>query len=125
MEPSDKEGIYYIVFRDSELDTWMMRRLRKGFKHCLAVTQSQGKQFWIIIDPKSGNLMPEILPSNFKLSDIFPNSTIMKCEVVIPKKIHNRFWHINCVEIVKRILGISNCKIITPYQLYKYLKKRG
>ena len=28
-----------------------------------------------------------------------------------------------CVEVVKRILGISKISIVTPFRLYKFLKK--
>ena len=41
---------------------------------------------------------------------------------VNPLKYHNPFGLMNCVSLTKKVLGLNKPWIITPYQLYKYLK---
>ena len=48
---------------------------------------------------------------------------ILKVSFVQNQRKSWTFGIFTCVEVVKRILGISKKRVLTPYQLYKYLLK--
>ena len=119
---------YYIIFTESGSENWLIKRLRKPYQHVLAIKKSPGKRFWIVINPIISFTYVDIVP----VKD-FPDieSLVDKNAVIVPytasiiDKSRHTLCVINCVEIVKSLLGIRAFWIWTPYQLYKYIKKGG
>jgi hypothetical protein len=72
---------------------------------------------WLVYDQSAG------YTSIFTLDDY---NGIIKDSIIVKVKArpqHKMFMGINtCVESVKRLIGISNWCIFTPYQLYKRIK---
>jgi len=109
-------------------DIWYLRFLKNNFRHCFIILDDT--DHWIIIDPLSahteieliskrinkGNLPDWFSESGFKVieSEFFP-----KYSKIAPVSF------LNCVETVKRIIGIHKFFIFTPYQLYKFLDKNN
>lgn len=105
-------------------DLFYLKCLRKGFRHCFLILENNGVLF--IVDP---------LASKIQLSSIFidktlffnilimNNMTILKTSFFDITKTSWKFGIFTCVQVIKRILGIYNFRIITPYQLYKFLIK--
>ena len=42
-----------------------------------------------------------------------------------PTKKFSIFHHLNCVSVVKKVLGINRPLTVTPKQLYRYLETKG
>lgn len=103
---------------------WFLKFLHKGFKHCFLVLEDNG--YFFIVDPLASKieLMTFHILSNSFFAE-FENCGMKVVKVSINKNISSswKFGIFTCVEVVKRILGISSVKIITPYQLYKHLLK--
>ena len=118
---TDERRYYYVIFKKSKIKAWYMRFLHKSISHVLIARKSDGRQFWIITNYQGGNVLTNICEV-CNIADIYPDCKIIKVWSKLNEKPSYRFWHFNCVEIVKMILGVRNCKVITPYQLYKYLK---
>ena len=102
----------------------ILKFLHLGFKHCFVILENCGNFF--IVDP----LAFKIEVSSFYLGkdNLFPylqkmGMTVVKTNIKGDFKTNWHFSIFTCVEVVKRILGISKISIITPYQLYKYLVK--
>jgi hypothetical protein len=113
---------YWVIFEQSRLKNWWIRMLEKNFRHVCIARVSDGKQFWIVNDSIGGNLLTTIYPI-CDIRKLYPDAVIMERWSIPQKEPANRIWHLNCVEFVKLVLGIRRCYILTPYQLYKFIKE--
>jgi hypothetical protein len=104
---------------------WM---LKEGFKHCaIAVRTAQG---WIEIDYAIGVPIVKVIAGrDFDIEQWYKNQGFITFTTKQAINKHFRFnlfrgnmFVSNCVGLVKAILGVSYFSI-TPYQLYKRLKK--
>jgi len=102
---------------------WRCKYLKKDFGHCYVINKN--KQGWSIWDPT---------PQGFK-------EHVIKTDIFLPKFIKNRTHHImiectrtthksnwllsDCVGMCKYFLGIKAWWIITPWQLYKHVRKHA
>jgi len=106
----------------------MVRLLKSPFQHVYAIKQSPGGAFWIVIDPKASHTDVNILPV-----DQYPHirllvkddDVVVTVKAEIKEKDRHTLCIINCVEIVKSLLGIRNFWMWTPRQLYNYLVRCG
>jgi hypothetical protein len=117
---------YYIIFTSSKHDNWMIRMLTAPFQHVYAIKESPGKQFWIIVNPLVTHTDIDILPVskyNHIRTLVHKNDKIIKVRANIKNKERWTFCVINCVEVVKSLLGIRSFWTFTPRQLYKYLRR--
>ncbi|MBD5405002.1 hypothetical protein HDR59_00450 [bacterium] len=103
---------------------WYLKFLRVGFKHCFVILEDNG--YFFIVDPLASKI--ELMSFHIlgdRLINEFKNLGMNVVKVSINKE-NSASWKFGiftCVEVVKRILGISSLRVITPYQLYKYLLK--
>jgi hypothetical protein len=113
----------WIVF-SGQADLSWLRMLRPGFRHCFVILNDG--QHWVTLDPLSNytDVMVHHLPVEFNLplwlSDrghkIVP-TTLSRVQKPAP-------WMLfTCVEAVKRVIGLHNRFILTPWQLYRHLQK--
>ncbi|MBD5398135.1 hypothetical protein HDR60_01350 [bacterium] len=103
---------------------WYLRFLRVGFKHCFLILEDNG--YFFIVDPLSSKI--ELMSFHIlgdKLIKELENCDMKVVKAFINENVPSswKFGIFTCVEVVKRILGISSLRVITPYQLYKYLLK--
>ncbi len=110
----------YIAFSDAPQKPYL-KPLKSGFRHCLYIEQI-GENF-ILFDPLSSH-------SELLVTQSSPIRTLVKQKFTIIKAKKNKqikskltFDLLTCVGQIKRLLGIQNFKIQTPYQLYRYLTK--
>lgn len=103
---------------------WVLNRLHNNFSHVAVFKRSRIPGNIIEVNPCSTNLF--IREQN--IADFFeimrrPNiTTVVVKTQTAPIKIKGL---ITCVSVAKSILGITSAGIITPYQLYKYLKGKS
>lgn len=114
----------WVVF-SGDTDLPWLKILKPGFRHCYIVLNDQ--KHWITIDPLSNYMDVRVqeIPLDFNLPLWMKN----RGNIVMPAEILNLqkqapWMPFSCVEAVKRVLGIHACTIITPWQLYKYLRKK-
>lgn len=116
----------YVVFTP-DADLWWLKILKPGFRHCFAL-MNDGR-YWISIDPMSPHMDITIhtVPADYDL----PAWLEAQGHHVV-SALYNRSsrkpapWALfTCVEVVKRILGIRSMRVITPYQLFKFIHKQN
>lgn len=116
----------WVVFKHST--HWSQRFLKSGFGHCYVLTKD--KYCWYTVDPRTHGLQMQIL--GCPVTDDVPrmlkndgNTVVRVMSYDIRKhRLHFRFpCLVNCVTLVKYILGIK-ATAFTPYQLYKKLKSK-
>lgn len=104
----------YVVFEGSN-SHWVSKFLDKDINHCYILVVS-GENIITINTTVKG---PEVFINN-NISDILKDSYAIKAEPCAKR--HSLLMLNTCVGMVKQHLGISNPFIVTPLQLFKYLR---
>jgi hypothetical protein len=112
----------WVVF-SGETDLPWLKCLKPGFRHCF-VLMNDGNH-WISIDPLANHTEVTVhhVPQNFDL----PAWLKQRGQKVIPaavcrtKKRAAPIGFFTCVEAVKRVLGVHDGFVFTPWQLYRHL----
>lgn len=111
---------YYVVFSDSDRKKWWTSFLKKGFRHVHVLRESDCGEHWILANAVGGNIFLDIFPL-ICLQDIYRNSTIVEYWSQMHQEPFFKIAQLNCVELVKMVLGIRKFRIFTPYQLFKHI----
>lgn len=114
----------WVVFTGQTDLPWLWV-LRRGFRHCFVVLKTQDR--WISIDPLAHKteIGMHALPSDFDLPSWLEKRglTVIETEIRSAPKCVAPPMMFTCVELVKRVLGLHDWKIITPWQLYRQLEE--
>lgn len=119
-------GKFYLVYQQKENFHWWGRLLKRGYKHVFAV-HFDGL-FWIKTDFLLGWTDISVLCYDYKdsIHDITEGQEVVIQYVERWRKPRYRvpflFAPWTCVEAMKSLLGIRAWWVLTPYQLYKYLR---
>lgn len=112
----------WVVFT-GETDLPWLKFLKPGFRHCFVLI-NDGKH-WISIDPLANHtdVVVHHVPHNFDL----PEWLKKRGQRVVPAPVCRTRRHVapigffTCVEAVKRVLGLHDGMVFTPWQLYRRL----
>lgn len=127
MDLQSNNGIdkLYVVFEDNTT-LWWLRFLKKGFRHCYILAVLEGGASLLELNPMSNQIIIKFY-DNLKtweyIANLSKNQNRRICEVRIasaPLKCAPAMVF-TCVEFVKRVLGIHQFSIITPYKLFKVI----
>ena len=110
------------LFNNSTGNHWLAPVLKDGFRHVCVVVESG--PHWIFVSPcPDGIRLTTIAMSDFDIATHYKNNgytvvefTTSGTECRLPLSLSN------CVGAVKAVLGIQKPFMVTPYQLFKYLK---
>lgn len=114
----------WVVF-SGQTDLPWLRVLKPGFRHCY-VLMNDGEH-WVSIDPLSCHT--EVTVHHIAPDFDLPAWLKKRHLTVVPASVNAReqvapIGVYSCVEAVKRILGLHDFWVMTPYQLYKKLMGR-
>lgn len=131
INPAGIKRRFWVVFHDGQaVSYWRYKWLRSGFKHCFIMTElgqtarvvSLMNPLWngIWLDHEDGE-MPNVLSKLAKSAERF---RVVDITVPYPDRL---VWPgpYYCVPFVKTLLGISDARVWTPYQLYRKLIAMG
>ena len=117
----------YIFFENAD-SLWWLQFLKKGFRHCFLLLVARENKTAILLNPRSNQTDVELF-SNCDIDDLiksyasYPERTMQRLHFFPTIYQPAPIMFFTCVEFAKRILGIHDITIITPYQLYKKIKK--
>lgn len=105
-------------------ELWWLRLLRPGFQHCFVALHDGAR--WITCDPLSHRLEIAVqpVPADFDLAAHYRERGLTVVEVT-PPPVPLRsapLGPFTCVETVKRVLGLRARRVLTPWQLCRYLR---
>lgn len=106
---------------------WMVRLLRKGFRH-VSVTIAVGKDRWLIMHPGSNVTLAQVIEGGWQDAVIAASSAIGAPTAAHMTAIRDPGEGLlpirpyTCVEEVKRLLGLRLPWVLTPWQLYRHLQ---
>lgn len=117
----------YVVF-EPHTNLWWLQGLKPGFRHCYLLLEQSTEvcRWWLEVNPMSNQIMIFKRVSKLDIDYISYLEREGNC-LVLPINFANPIAKcaplgvFSCVEFMKRILGIHNILIITPYQLYNYI----
>lgn len=117
----------WVVFSGKTELPWL-KFLKPGFRHCYVVLHDGMR--WVTIDPLSPHtevLVHHHLSPEFDLIGWLELRGQQTVEAVADwsKSKPAPFMLFTCVEAVKRILGIQNRSLLTPWQLYRFLTEKN
>ncbi len=127
MNCKDVSGATALVVFSGETDIPCLKLLRPGFRHCFVILRSADK--WISIDPLAHM-------TRIGVHDLASDDAL--CALLAERNLRVVATHpreadpvpsppmlCTCVEVVKRILGIQCWRVVTPWQLYRYLLRHA
>lgn len=122
---------WLVFFYDPPNHEWYHRFRKDGMAHCGIIGYYPKKDKWLAVEHIHRRLDLNIIEGeelDRMLSHVLQHKgRILKCKTFRHKwRLFQAAWlrEHSCVTVVMRVLGINRL-IITPYQLYKYLKKQG
>ncbi len=123
---NDPQNMWIVFSGESEI-RWIKWFLKKGFRHCYAILNDGSK--WITCDPlahKTEIAVHHQLPADFDLPKWLSNRGLKVVPIPTTEFKHKPLppAFFTCVEAVKRLAGVRKMRILTPYQLFKYLEKK-
>jgi hypothetical protein len=124
MRPSGN-SLAFVLFADSPLS--YLRLLKPRFRHCMIVLGEGGD--WVLLDPMSNGLqltkLGALPPS--ELQQLFQENGLVVVPVqrAAPRQRELPLGPATCVEVVKRCLALRGRFVLTPWQLYRRLTRRG
>mgnify|MGYP000241738287 CR=1 FL=1 len=120
---ADKNQDAWVVF-SGDTDIHWLKILKPGFRHCFILLNDGLK--WMSIDPLSPYTDIQIyhhIEASFSLPEWLKDHGYLVSHTSINRKVNKAapWMFCTCVESIKRILGIHNRFIFTPWQLYRHL----
>ena len=96
--------------------------LKPGFRHVFVVVETG--DYWVLIDSQAGVMTIEMVaPATYDLATFYRAEGFTVVETSQRSQpTRGPFSVANCVGFVKTVLGIRSAAM-TPWQLYKYLRK--
>lgn len=124
---------WYAVYMNRENPRWWNFFLKKGFQHIelwrpVQYGPESRDLFWMVIDPGLEYLEAEIhfdpTPPWRRSNEYTVQHVMGLCRV---KKVRDWFHlgPVTCVEMAKMCIGVRSFWVRTPWQLYKYIDRRG
>ena len=116
----------WVIFTGKTDLPWL-KMLKKGFRHCFLVMNDG--QRWISLDPLATyidikihhHIAPEFdLPTWLDAQGYCVVQSEIECNHIKPAPL----MIFSCVTFIKRALGIHKRFILTPWQLYQFLKTK-
>jgi len=119
-----KEQRAWVVFTN-QTELSFLKLFKRGFRHCFVLIHDG--EHWISVDPMAHYMEVSIqnVPCDFDLPIWLERRghTVIDAKLSQEMRTSAPFMIFTCVEACKRILGIHKISILTPWQLYKYLKQ--
>lgn len=107
--------VIYLVFGKTKASHWWNRFIHKDYQHCFCFFQHG--EHWIRLDCSKEGVV-NCLDNPF---DYIESHKVVK---VVQKTGRRGIFNLStCVALCKKAIGMRNPFVLTPYQLYKAVKK--
>lgn len=114
-----------VVFVDHTHCRWL-GWLKRGFRHCFVVVQHEA--CWVVCDSLKSHMELALLelPESFDLAGFY---TDQGHHVLVGHTASNGCHHpfslapLTCVTVAKRLLGVRDPRVHTPWQLFAHLSR--
>lgn len=115
---------FALVLFDGRTCLPYLRLLRPGYRHCFALVQTGDG--WLLFNPLSNATelvtLPKLRPDELIAAFRADGLEVVPVQRLAPEPRAHPFMPYSCVEAVKRVLGIRERRVVTPWQLRKRLR---
>ncbi|MCK5546719.1 MAG: hypothetical protein KAI27_05055 [Rhodospirillaceae bacterium] len=118
-----------LVGFSGDVEVWWLRALKPGFRHC-AVAIDDGQGGFVFYNPLfNATELARINGDEQTARILLQKGGFVVVDTITSEILTHAlpWWECvrpyNCVEGVKRVLGLDAPWVLTPWQLYGYLKK--
>lgn len=121
-DPPEREGRPALVVFCDGVELWWLRFLKPGFRHVFVAVRDGG--VWVTVDPLSPHTEVAVQPVDpaFDLAGWFRARGHVVVETVARRRRDPApLAPFTCVEAVKRVLGLPDRGVLTPWQLFRRL----
>lgn len=112
----------WIAF-SGKADVFFLKILRPGFRHCFALIRSDAH--WITLDPMLHKMDVEATQcaADFDLPAYLRRKgyRVVQAPALAPPRRMAAPAPFTCVEAMKRLIGLHDWRVLTPWQLYRRL----
>ncbi len=119
---SEKEVKAWVVFT-GQTDLPWLRVLKPGFRHCFVLVHDGAH--WVSLDPLANYTEVQVhhVPADFDLPGWLRDRNLEVVAAPLNRDFKKPapFMAFTCVEAVKRVLGLHDWRVMTPWQLYRLL----
>lgn len=116
-----------LVVFSGQTDLAWLRLLRPGFRHCFVVLGAPGG--WVCINPLAHRTLVTVLPvaADFDVAGWYRGQGLRVAETVVAcPPCRSMPWRpFTCVEAVKRIIGLYDGSVLTPWQLFRKISQNS
>lgn len=120
--PGSQNAKAFVVFV-GQADLPWLRWLKPGFRHCFVILRDRGQ--WISIDPLLNHMEVQVhhVPDDFDMAGWLQDRghKVVQADICRSHERPAPVMLFTCVEAVKRVLGIHDWRVMTPWQLYRKL----
>lgn len=109
-----------LVVFSGETDLKYLRLLKPGFRHCFVILRLHDR--WISIDPLAHMTRVDLYQRDLSRLLDERGLTVVETPIRDAPPVQAAPMLCTCVEMVKRVLGIQCWHVVTPWQLYRYLR---
>lgn len=127
-DPSCEAVPRALVAFSGQTELRWLRLFRPGFRHCFVLVESRvsGTPVWVLYNPLSVGTQLALWPVN-DAQDLKrwlrrEGYTVVETHASPIRQRLFAWRPYTCVEAVKRVLGVHESRVWTPWQLYCYLK---
>ncbi len=112
----------YIAF-SGKADVRFLKMLKPGFRHCFALVRGAGT--WLLVDPMLHKMDVTFgdVSSDFDLPGWMRarGYRVLRAPRLSPPRRMAMPSPFTCVEAMKRLIGLHDWRVLTPWQLYRRL----
>jgi hypothetical protein len=116
----------WVVFSGDAHLPWLPL-LRPGFRHCWAVLHLP--EGWLVLEALAGGMQVRLCPHS-AVADL-PGWYAGQGHVLAPARLAEPqgrpapWGPFTCVELIKRLVGVRNRRVFTPWQLFRHLSAQS
>ena len=112
----------WVIFTN-DVDHWLARLLKPGFRHCFVLAHMDTGWFYLDLATNYLDIQIVPVPADFPYADWLEEQGLTLAESERRYKGRIEIGIYTCVSMAKQFIGISNPLILTPHQLYRHLTK--
>ena len=118
---------WYVVFVAADR-TIVHRFLKPGFQHCYAVAWDEAADRWVIIEPGFDGVYVRAVRDDV-MAALWAELHRRRAHVLLARAERHQMFRprfmLTCVSAIAALLALRRCCAVSPWQLYRSLRKRG
>ena len=121
-----KQRRAFVAF-GGQTDLPWLRFLKPGFRHCFLVVEAS--DCWVVYEPLSHRTEMSVIQAGHGFDPAawlrHFNYTVLPPVIETPPRTAAPWGPFTCVEAVKRVLGVRDSFVLTPWRLYEFLREQN